>query len=91
MTKAELITKMAEEAAISKAEAARALDSFVDGIGKAIADKTGRITLTGFGTFSKVARKARQGINPATGVKIMIKARNVVKFQPSKALKDAVS
>ena len=52
--------------------------------------KDGKITLVGFGTFFKVRRKARTGINPQTGKTIKIKARNAVKFTPGEALKDAV-
>ena len=91
MTKAQLIEQMAKDAGISKAEAGKALDSLIDGIGEAIKEEDGRITLPGFGTFSKVYRKARQGVNPATGEKITIKARHAVKFQAGKALKDAVA
>ena len=90
MTKAELVQQMAKDAGISKAAAGKALDSFVDGVSKALKKKDGKITLTGFGTFSKVHRKARKGRNPATGEEIKIKARNAVKFKPGKALKDAV-
>jgi len=90
MTKAELIGQMAKDAKISKAAAGKALDSFTDGVMKALKKKDGKITLTGFGTFSKVRRKAREGRNPQTGAKIKIKARNAVKFTSGKALKDAV-
>ena len=90
MTKAELVEKMAKDAKISKAAANKALNSFADSVKKALKKKNGKITLVGFGTFSKVRRKARTGINPQTGKKIKIKARNVVKFKPGKALKDAV-
>ena len=90
MTKVELVQQMAKDAGISKAAANKALDSFVDGVSKALKKKDGKITLTGFGTFSKVHRKARKGRNPATGEEIKIKARNAVKFKPGKALKDAV-
>ncbi|MCK4487872.1 MAG: HU family DNA-binding protein, partial [Desulfobacterales bacterium] len=61
MTKAELIENMAKDAGISKAAANKALDSFVDGVKKALKKKDGKITLVGFGTFSKVRRKARKG------------------------------
>jgi DNA-binding protein HU-beta len=90
MTKAELIDQMAKDAGITKASAAKALDSFVDGIKQALKKKDGKMTLVGFGTFAKVRRKARAGINPATGEKIKIKARNAVTFKAGKALKDAV-
>jgi DNA-binding protein HU-beta len=90
MTKAELIEHVAKDAGISKAAANKALDSFIDGIKKALKKKDGKVTLVGFGTFSKVHRKARTGRNPQTGAKINIKARNAVKFTPGKALKDAI-
>ena len=91
MTKAELIDQMAGEAGISKAEAAKALNSLMENITRAIKGKGGKITLPGLGTFSKVARKSRKGVNPATGEKITIKAHNAVRFKPGKALKDALA
>ncbi len=90
MTKAELVDKMAKDAKISKAAANKAVDSFTDGVKKALKKKDGKVTLVGFGTFAKVRRKARNGVNPATGAKIKIKACNAVKFKAGKALKDAV-
>jgi DNA-binding protein HU-beta len=90
MTKKQLIEQIANDAGISKTEAGNALNSLIDGIKEAIKEKDGRITLTGFGTFSKIHRKARQGVNPATGEKMTIKARNAVKFQAGKALKNAI-
>jgi DNA-binding protein HU-beta len=90
MTKAELIDKMAEEAGLTKVAAGKALDSFMDGVTKTLKKKDGKVTLVGFGTFSKVRRKARKGRNPQTGEAIKIKACNVVKFKPGKALKDSM-
>ncbi len=90
MTKAELAEQMAKDAGISKAAANTALNSFQDSIKKALKKKDGKVTLVGFGTFAKVRRKAKTGVNPATGEKIKIKARNAVKFKAGKALKDAI-
>ena len=90
MTKAELVEAMAKDAGISNAEALKALNSFSENVTRALKKKDGRVTLVGFGTFSKVRRKARQGRNPQTGEKIKIKARNAVKFTAGKKLKDAV-
>jgi DNA-binding protein HU-beta len=90
MTKADLVEKAAKEAKISKVAAQTALNSFMDGITKALKKKNGKVTLVGFGTFSKVRRKARKGRNPQTGAPIKIKATNVVKFRPGKKLKDSV-
>ena len=90
MTKTELAQQMATDAGISRAAAKKAVDSFVDSVKKALKKKNGKITLVGFGTFSKVRRKARKGRNPQTGEAIKIKAANMVKFKAGKALKDAV-
>ena len=90
MTKAELVEKMAKDAKISKTAAAKALDSFVDGVTKSLKKKDGKVTLVGFGTFSKVKRKARKGRNPQTGEEIKIKASNAVKFKAGKKLKEAI-
>jgi DNA-binding protein HU-beta len=88
MTKAELVEQMAKDAGISKVAAAAALKSFMDGVTKTLKKKDGKVTLVGFGTFTKVKRKARTGRNPQTGASIKIKARSVVKFKPGKELKE---
>jgi DNA-binding protein HU-beta len=90
MTKAELVEKMAKDAKISKTAAGAALNSFVANVTKALKKKDGKVTMVGFGTFTKVRRKARKGRNPQTGAAIKIKARNAVKFKAGKKLKDAV-
>jgi len=90
MTKAELIDQMAQDAGISKTAAGAAMESLIDGITKTLKKKDGKVTLTGFGTFSKSRRKARNGRNPQTGETIKIKACNVVKFKVGKKLKEAV-
>ncbi|MCK4728488.1 MAG: HU family DNA-binding protein [Desulfobacterales bacterium] len=90
MTKADLVEQMAKDADISKAAANKALNSFIGSVKKALKKKDGKIILVGFGTFAKVRRKARKGVNPATGEKIKIKARNAVRFKPGKGLKDAI-
>lgn len=90
MTKAELVEKMASDAGISKVAAQTALNSFMDCVSKTLKKKDGKVTLVGFGTFSKVRRKARKGRNPQTGEPIKIKASNVVKFKPGKKLRDSI-
>ena len=90
MTKAELIEKLAKDNDISKALAEKVLNSVTEHVGRCL-KKNDKITLTGFGTFSLVKRKARTGRNPQTGAEIKIKATRVPKFKPGKALKDLVS
>ncbi|MBT3312257.1 MAG: HU family DNA-binding protein [Desulfobacterales bacterium] len=90
MTKKELVAKMAKDADLTKVAAGKALDSFTSSVTAALKKKDGKVTLVGFGTFSKVRRKARKGRNPQTGDKIKIKARNAVKFKAGKKLKESV-
>lgn len=90
MTKTDLINKIAEDAGISKTAAAKAIVSLAEGITEALKEENGKISLIGFGTFSKVHREARTGRNPQTGKAIKIAARNVVKFTPGKKLKESI-
>lgn len=90
MTKAELVEAMAKDAGITKTAANAALNSFTASVTAALKKKNSKVTLVGFGTFSKVRRKARKGRNPQTGDVIKIKASNTVKFKPGKGLKEAI-
>ncbi|WP_419787951.1 HU family DNA-binding protein [Pseudodesulfovibrio sp.] len=89
MTKADLIVKIAEKANLTKANAERALNAFLETVEDTLV-KEGKLTLTGFGTFNVDERKARVGRNPRTGDEIKIPATKVVKFHPGKVLKEAV-
>jgi DNA-binding protein HU-beta len=89
MTKDELVAKIADDAAISKSEAAAALAAVTSGITEALVSGGG-LTLTGFGAFSITQRAARTGRNPRTGEALQIAASRGVKFKAGKALKDAV-
>ncbi|GAB5538788.1 MAG: HU family DNA-binding protein [Salibacteraceae bacterium] len=90
MNKAELIEAMANGAGISKADAKKALDAFVDSTTSTL-KKGGRVALVGFGSFSVSNRSARTGRNPQTGKEIKIAAKNVVKFKAGADLAGAVN
>ncbi len=90
MNKADLIDAVAEDSDMTKASAARALDSAIENITNAL--KGGNsVTLVGFGTFTVRQREARMGRNPRTGEAIQIKASKVPGFKAGKALKDALN
>jgi DNA-binding protein HU-beta len=90
MNKGDLISKIADSANLSKAQATDALNAVLDGITESL--KGGdKVTLIGFGTFSVSHREARSGRNPQTGETIQIAAKNVVKFKPGKEISDAVN
>ena len=50
----------------------------------------GAISISGFGSFRVVDRKARKGRNPRTGNEILIPAGKAVKFTLGKALKKSL-
>ncbi len=89
MNKAELIEAMASNAKISKADAKKALDGFIESTTKAL-KKGDRVALVGFGSFSVTKRAARKGRNPQTGKEITIKAKNVVRFKAGAELQTKV-
>lgn len=85
-----LVERMAKVSKEPKATVKRCVEAFMDVVGEVL-KKNGQITLTGFGTFSVMKRKARMGINPATKKKMSIPAKKVPKFKPGKELKALVS
>ena len=89
MNKAELISKIADEAGITKVQAGAALGSFVDGVKKTL-KKGNKLTLVGFGTFAVSKRAARKGRNPQTGETIKIKAKKVARFKAGKELNSSI-
>jgi len=89
MTKADLVSRISEEAGISKKAAGLALDAVVTAVHEIL--KMGeKIRITDLGSFSVVKRQARQGVNPRTGKPIKIPETQAPKFSAAKALKDAV-
>ena len=89
MNKGEFVEMLADCMGESKAAAGRSLDCVLDCLAKAV-KKTGKVSLSGFGSFEIKRRKARMGINPKTGEKIKIKASRTVGFKAAKALKEAI-
>ena len=86
MNKSELINAIANNAGITKADAKKALDGFIDATTEAL-KKGVKVAILGFGTFDVTERKARTGINPLTKEKIQIPEKKVIKFKPGSDLK----
>ena len=89
LTKKELVEIVAESAGCTKKAAKDAVDACFEEMEKTLCDN-GVVDFFGFGKLETKKRKARTGVNPATGEKIKIKATKVVSFKAAKALKDAV-
>jgi len=91
MTKAELIDAIASSKSLPEGLTKKAVtavfDSAFDEIRKSV-KKEGKLTVPGFGTFTKKKRAAREGRNPQTGESIKIKASTTMTFRPAKDLKE---
>lgn len=89
MNKAELISAIAAESGLSKADSKKALEAFVSCVSKSLKDGD-KVSLIGFGTFSVSERSERTGINPSTKATITIPAKKVAKFKAGAELSDAI-
>lgn len=89
MTKSQLLVSLSEKSGLTKKDVKNLLDVLTELAYKEV-KKSGEFILPGFGKMVKAKRKARTGVNPATGEKIQIAAKTVVKFRLAKAAKEAV-
>jgi len=89
MNKTDLIAAIAASAELTKKDAEKALNAFIESVEGAL-KKDDKVQLVGFGSFEVRARAARKGRNPATGKEITIAASKVPVFKAGKALKDAI-
>ncbi|NLL45090.1 MAG: HU family DNA-binding protein [Mollicutes bacterium] len=90
MTKTDLVNFIAEEAGLTKADASRALEAMMKGVIKGL-KKEGKVTLTGFCTFTAKKRAAKEGRNPRTGEVVKIPARVAASIKAGSKLKDALN
>ena len=89
MTKRDLVGKIALEARLTRAQATRALEAFVEGIQSSLV-RGDRVTISGFGTFGVSHRKARRVRNPRNGRAMEVAAKRVPRFAPGVELKSAI-
>ena len=90
MTKTDLVSFIAEQTGLTKADSARAVEAFQEGVIKGL-KKEGKVTLTGFVTFEKVHKDASVARNPRTGAEVPVAAKNVAKIKAGSKLKDALN
>lgn len=90
MTKQEFVDKVASKSGLTRRDAAKAVDAFLDSITDTLKGG-GEVSFTGFGKFSTSHRAARQGVNPRNpSEKVNIPAATVPKFSAGSQLKQAV-
>jgi DNA-binding protein HU-beta len=85
MNKGELVSAIADESGLTKADSEKALNATIKVIKESM-KKGDKVGLVGFGSFSVLQRAARNGRNPQTGKEIKIAAKKVVKFKPGAEL-----
>ena len=90
MNKADLVRAIAEQTGATSKSCDAMLNAFTEIIMKAVANGD-KVSLIGFGSFHSTKRKARTGINPATGGKLNIPAKTLPKFTPGKKFKDILA
>ena len=90
MSKTDLVCFIAEETGLTKADATRALDAMMKGIAEGLKNE-GKVTLTGFCTFTAKAKEAKVGRNPRTGEAVNIPAKTAVVIKAGAKLKDALN
>ncbi len=89
LTKAQIVSHFAKKFELPKKVAGAIIDEMA-ALATAETKKAGSFVFPGIGKAVLVKRKARVGRNPATGEKINIPAKTVVKIRVAKAFKDAV-
>ena len=90
MTKQEFVDRVATKSGLSKRDAGKAVDAFLDSVTEAL-KRGDSVSFTGFGKFSTAHRAARQGVNPRNpSQKVQIPAATVPRFSAGSSLKQAL-
>lgn len=87
MYKKDLIRGVSTKTGISMKDVNEVVNVFLDEINENLKN-SGKVILTGFGSFQVVQTKERSGRNPQTGAPMQIPAKNKIKFVAGKELKD---
>ena len=93
MTFIELVGKLAAEKGLSRSKAEEEMKFFFgeNGFLQRVIEESDEIKLLSFGSFKKIQRKERAGVNPQTGDKITIPARKALIFKASKKIKEVIN
>ena len=89
MTQTAIIKELAETAGVNNKVSKQYMEALAQ-LAVRETKKNGVFILPGIGRFVRAERKARTGLNPATGEAIKIPAKKVVKFRIAKSVKDAI-
>jgi len=90
MGKSDLRKYVSQKTGITNKEAGIVIDVVLQGIVEGITDK-GKSTMPNFGRFEIKRAAARKARNPKTGEPVFVEEKEVVRFKPSKSLKEKVA
>jgi len=88
MTQTQLISTVANATGYPKTQVQRIIESLSEIVMAEV--RQGEKVNTPIGCFKRQDRKARKGINPATGEAIQVPAKRVPKFLPNTTFKETV-
>ena len=86
LTKGEIVERVYRQGGVTRRRAAALVDTLLGLIKSILTDGEG-ILISGFGRFNVHSKTSRMGRNPYTGDKMLLRARKVVTFKPSRVLK----
>lgn len=89
MNKTDFISTVAETSGLSKADAKKAVDAFIETVSNELKNG-GKVAFPGFGSFTVTEKAARKGVNPKTMQPIEIPARKAVKFKAGSELDNSI-
>ena len=90
MTKADIVERIVNQNGFTKAEGMDLVESVLSIIKDTLAEGE-TLKISGFGSFVAKEKNDRRGRNPQTGEEIIIGARRVLTFKPSKLLTGAMN
>ena len=88
--KADIVDRVYEKIGFTRKEAEQAVEVVFDEI-KSVLGGGESVRISGFASFNLRSKKARNARNPKTGEPIVIKARKVLSFKPSRYLLESTN
>ena len=90
MNRDQLVTAISQASNLPKTTVSTVISSFVDVVKQALRSGE-KVTLVGFGTFYRIWRDAREGLNPQTREKMTIQGSWLAKFKAATDLRKQVN
>ena len=89
MTKSDLINIVAKKTGVSKMQAEKAINSFIESLTDGLREEK-LVKITGLGSFRVRTRRAREGIDPKTRRRVHLGESMTIGFRPSRLLRERI-